>query len=380
MGKWISGEMAKRERRTTQSEQRSFLSLYPFIPYPLSIVPLLIVAFCLVSCSPTYVLRAGYEEAKILWYRRPIVEVLQRPNLDAATREKLEMVLRVRQFVEHDLGFKTGGSYQTLTEIAQPPTVYVMTAAPRTKLEPYTWWFPIIGRVAYKGYFNLSEARQEAQKLEAHEHDTYIRQASAFSTLGWFSDPLLPHLLRYDRETLTNIVIHELFHTTFYMNGQSAFNESLANFAGHRGVVAFFTKEQGSESTVTRHAVTTWENELAIANFLGGAAERLNTLYDSKLSEGEKLQQREQVFAQVQAEFRRFPATVRRNADLATIKLNNAVILQYLVYLRDLVLFEQVYQQNGQDLRVTLEKITQAARDSDDPFVATRALAGDGSS
>ena len=80
------------------------------------------------------------------------------------------------------------------------------------------------------------------------------------------------------------------------------------------------------------------------------------------------------MFTQVQEEFRRLPVTVRRNVDLATITLNNAVILQYLVYLRELTLFERVYQENEQDLRATLEKVTQAARKSDDPFIATRAL------
>ncbi|MBM4257729.1 MAG: hypothetical protein FJ147_17785 [Deltaproteobacteria bacterium] len=335
---------------------------------------LLLATLVLSACSPTYVLRAGYEEAKILWNRRPIVEVLARPDLDATTREKLETVLRVRQFVETDLGFKTGGSYQSVTEISKPPIVYVETAAPRTKLEPYTWWFPIIGRVAYKGYFIQDEAKQEAQRLEAQGYDTFIRPASAFSTLGWFSDPLLPHLLKYDAETLANIIIHELFHTTFYINGQSAFNESLANFAGHRGVIAFLTKEQGKEAAAVRQAVATWENELAVAGFLGGAVERLNALYSSSVAEEDKLQQREQLFLQVQEEFRRLPAKVRRNADLATVKLNNAVLLQYLVYLQELTLFERIYEQHGQDLRTTLEKIMAAARSNDDPFVATRTL------
>jgi predicted aminopeptidase len=346
--------------------------------WPLTTGYWLLATLFLSACSPTYVLRAGYEEAKILWHRRPITEVLARPNLDAATREKLEMVLRVRRFVEHDLRFKTGGSYQTVTEIAKPPIVYVVTAAPRTKLEPYTWWFPIIGKVAYKGYFDRDEAKQEAQKLEAQGYDTHVRAASAFSTLGWFSDPLLPHLLKYDGETLANIVIHELFHTTFYVKGESAFNESLANFAGHRGVIAFLMKEHGKDAEATRRAIATWENELAVADFLADAAERLNALYDSLLSEDEKLQRREQLFSQVQDEFRRLPATVRRNADLATVKLNNAVILQYRVYLQDLALFERLYQQNGQDLRTTLDEITQAARDSDDPFAATRELVGGG--
>jgi len=368
--------MDNRKRIKEKQGKPGFSFLYFFIPYPFSSFCILFFALCFASCSPTYVLRAGYEEAKILWYRRPITEVLARSNLDTATREKLEMVLQVRKFVEQDLGFKTSGSYQTVTEIANPPIVYVVTAAPRTKLEPYTWWFPIVGHVAYKGFFKQNEAKEEAQRLEAQGYDTYIRPASAFSTLGWFADPLLPHLLKYDSETLANIIIHELFHTTFYVKGQSVFNESLANFAGHRGVIAFLAKEQGGASAVTRKAVITWERELTLANFLNGAAEQLNGLYNSTLTETEKLQQREHMFAQVQEEFHRLPATVRRTADLATLKLNNAVILQYLVYLQDLALFEQIYQQNGQELRTTLEKITQAAYKSDDPFAATRVLIG----
>jgi len=358
------------ERVKEKQEKRRFSFLYP-----LSYFCLLPFAFCLSACSPAYVLRAGYEEARILWHRRPITEVLARPNLDESTREKLKMVLRVCQFVEHDLGFKTSSSYQTLTEIAQPPIVYVVTAAPRTKLEPYTWWFPIIGRVAYKGYFNQSEAQQEARELEAQGYDTYIRTASAFSTLGWFSDPLLPQLLRYDGDTLANIVIHELFHATFYLNGESEFNESLANFAGHRGVIAFLSKELGDDATRTQQAVTAWENELAIASFLHRAAERLTALYESPVSETEKLRRREEVFAQVQEEFRHLPVTVRRNVDLATIRLNNAVILQYLIYLKGLALFERIYQQDGRNLRASLGEIIKAARSADDPFVAIRALA-----
>ena len=121
--------------------------------------------FCLAACSPTYVLRAGYEEAKILWNRRPIAEVLARADVDPVTREKLELVLRVRRFVEQELAFNVGGSYSTITELDKPPVVYVVTAAPRTKLEPYTWWFPIVGQVAYKGYFDQADAQQEARRL-----------------------------------------------------------------------------------------------------------------------------------------------------------------------------------------------------------------------
>lgn len=309
-----------------------------------------------------------------MWHRRPIAEVLSRSDIDTSTREKLELVLRVRRFAEQELGFKVRGSYSSITEIANPPVVYVVTAAPRTKLDPYTWWFPIIGRVAYKGYFDQTEAKSEDQSLEAKGYDTYTRPAVAFSTLGWFSDPLLPHLLKYDDETLANILIHELFHSTFYLNGQSAFNESLANFAGHRGVIAFLTKEQGSDAPATRHAIATWESELTVSRFLATAVERLKALYSSSLSEEEKLCQREELFTHLQEEFRHLPGSVRQNADFATVQLNNAVVLQYLIYLQDLEVFEQVYQQNGQDLRTTLARITEAAKKAEDPFAAVRSL------
>lgn len=334
-----------------------------------------LLTLCLTSCSPTYVLRAGYEEAKILWNRRPITEVLSRPDIDTATREKLELVLRVRRFVEQELDFKVGGSYNTITELAKPPVVYVVTAAPRTKLEPYTWWFPILGQVSYKGYFDRTDAQQEARRLEQQGYDTYIRPAMAFSTLGWFSDPLLPHLLRYNPETLTNVVIHELFHSTFYLKGQSAFNESLANFAGHRGAVAFFVKEFGQDAAITQQAQATWESELAVAQFVATGVERLNALYQSSASEAEKLQQREELFAQLQQEFRSLPGPVRQNTDFATVRLNNAVVLQYLIYLQELALFERIYQQHGQDLHATLGRITAAAENNDeDPFAAVRNL------
>jgi predicted aminopeptidase len=336
----------------------------------------LLATVLLTSCSPTYVLRAGYEEAKILWNRRPIAEVLARADVEPATREKLELVLRVRRFVEQDLAFNVGGSYSTITELDKPPVVYVVTAAPRTKLEPYLWWFPIVGQVAYKGYFDQAEARHEAQRLEAQGYDTYVRPAMAFSTLGWFSDPLLPHLLRYEPETLTNIIVHELFHSTFYLKGQSAFNESLANFAGHRGAVAFFAKEFGEEAAVTHQARTTWDNEMTVAAFLATGVERLNALYASAASETEKIQQREALFAQLQQEFRSLPGPVRQNTDFATVRLNNAVVLQYRIYLQDLALFERMYQQEGRDLRAALTRIINAAKTEDEPFGAIRGLVG----
>ena len=323
------------------------------------------------ACTPLYILRAGYEEAKILWYRRPIADILQQPGqLDLSTQEKLRLVLRVRDFAEQDLGFRVGGSYGSVSELPSPPTIYVVTAAHRTRLEAYTWWFPIVGRVSYKGYFDSAQADAEARRLETQGFDTYMRTAAAFSTLGWFADPLLPQLLGYDGVTLTNIVLHELFHNTFYLSGQTAFNESLANFAGYRGAIAFFVKAHGETHTLTRHLRATWEKELAVSHFLEQSRQRLTALYASALPEAEKLARRKDVFTQFQEEFRQLPGSVSQTSDFASVQLNNAVILHYLTYLRDLGVFERVYEQHNRDLRRTLDAITTIAEGAERPFEA----------
>lgn len=336
----------------------------------------LLPSFLLSACSPAYVLRAGYEEAKILWSRRSIDEILQRQNLDAQTREKLQLVLRVRQFAERELGFNVGKSYSSVAEVEKPPLVHVVSAAPRTRLEPYTWWFPIVGSVAYKGYFNELSAKEEAWSLEADGYDIALARAIAFSTLGWFADPLLPHLLKYDQEILANTIIHELFHSTFYLPGQTALNESLANFAGHRGAIAFFAREAGSDAEATKHATITWQSELTLSGFFAESAEKLTALYTSALAEEGKLQQREVLFQQLQEEFKQLPVPMRRNTDFSSIKLNNAIFLQQFVYLKELALFERVYQQNGHNLKTTLTRITEAAKKGDDPFAEVRTMAG----
>jgi predicted aminopeptidase len=148
----------------------------------------------------------------------------------------------------------------------------------------------------------------------------------------------------------------------------------LANFAGHRGAVAFFTEEFGPEAAVTRQARTTWGNEQAVAAFLATGVERLKTLYQSSVPETEKLQRREDLFTQLQQEFRSLPGPVRQNTDFATVRLNNAVVLQYLMYLQDLALFERVYQQEGQDLRTALARIMDAAKAETDPFAGVHNL------
>src|SRR4029450_142623 len=219
------------------------------------------------GCSPFYVIRAAYEEGKILWRREPIPEYLEKPELAADTQDKLKLVLAVREYARDVLKLNVGGSYSSYSYVDRPDLTYILTAAPRTELRPYTWWFLIIGRVPYKGYFSKEDAAAAAKELEDDGYDPYIRPSAALSTLGWFDDPLLSHLLRYDKIPLAEVVFHELFHSTLYVKGAGAFNESVANFVGGRAAIDFFRDRVGLGSAEHARAIRAWEEELEFSTF-----------------------------------------------------------------------------------------------------------------
>lgn len=325
----------------------------------------LIFAFCLSACSPIYVLRAGYEEAKILWRRQPIEELLQRSDLDAETHSKLELVLAVRAFARDTLHLKADSSYATFARVDANQVVHVVSAAYRTRLEPYTWWFPIIGRVPYKGYFSKDSAEAEAAELEGDGYDTYVRPSVAFSTLGWFADPLLSNLLRYDRVTLANVIIHELLHNTSYIGGHADFDESFANFVGTRGAMAFFA-ERG-DTPALQQATSVWDDTLLFSEFLGRFAAHLRDAYASGLSAPE----RQQLFSGGQEEFRQLAFRTTLYSEFGTQQLNNAVILHHLLYADRLREFDDLLRQEQDDLARTVTTVLQAVRSNrGDPFVA----------
>jgi predicted aminopeptidase len=341
-----------------------------FAPILLGIV----MAGMLSGCSPIYVLRAAYEEGKILWRREPITDYIQKPEITLDTQEKLKLVLAVREYARDVLGLNVGGSYSSYSYVDRPDLTHIVVAAPKTELRPYTWWFLIVGSVPYKGFFDRADAEAEAERLNAEDYDTNIRPSAAFSTLGWFDDPLLSHLLRYDKVVLSEIIFHELFHNTLYVNGASAFNESAANFIGHRAAIDFFRERLGADSAEHQRAIQAWEEEREFGLFIADLAQTLTELYNRDIPRADKLRLREAVFTRGKAEWARRIADrpQHRARAFSQQPLNNAVLLHYLVYLKDLDLFESVYEQSGRNLAKTAEMLKQAVDRGGEPFEAVR--------
>lgn len=339
----------------------------------------LFAAAALSACSPVYVLKAGYHEARILAARKPIPKVMADPNTDEETRRKLRLALAARAFARDSLGLDVNGAYSTFVRLKSDTLAVILSAAPPDRLEPVTWWFPIVGRVPYRGFFSLDDARRHEERLQRRGLDTYLRPTAAFSTLGWFDDPLPSTLLRYDDVALVETIIHELTHNTLYLAGHVTFNESFASFAGAQGAMAFFCG--GGEYAHAEHcrlARDRWADELRFSAFLYGLAEELKALYArADLSREEKLTRRREIFA---AGLHRFQREVQpgflasRYQWFVDTPLNNATLLARIFYAHRLAAFDAAFQQARGDLPTALRAITDAARwlakEGRDPFEA----------
>jgi predicted aminopeptidase len=270
-----------------------------------------------------------------------------------------------------------GKSFTTYSALERDTLVLVLSAAYRDRLEHYRWWFPIVGRVPYKGYFDFAVARNDERDFARRGFDTYLRPASAFSTLGFFNDPLLSTTLKSDTLSLANTVIHELTHNTFYASGQAVFNESFANFVGARGSAELFRSR--GHPRAAAEAEARWSDEKLLARFW----KRLHASIDSvfKAHPGEvgvrlRLALRDSVYRAARHElvFRLGPQ-LRTVAPryVERVRLDNAALLARRIYLTDLDLFDSVYVRERRDTRRATQRIVElATTDEKHPYDALR--------
>lgn len=331
--------------------------------------------------APTacYLSRGAWEEAKILSRRQPISEMVADPRTPVEAREKLKVVLAAREYAKDSLRLRTKDSFTTYSRLDHDTLVLVLSAAYRDTLKPYTWWFPIVGRVPYKGYFDFGKAKRDAQNLAADGFDVYVRPSDAFSTLGFFNDPLLNTTLRGDSLGLANTVIHELTHNTFYASGQAPFNESFAMFVGARGAAAFF-RSRGQAAAAAKLDAE-WEDDKLLARFWATVIKSLDSAYAAHAdSKPARIAARDTVYLRARARLISEIAPAFRTINpryAERVPLDNASLLARRVYASDLDVFDQVYAREGRDLKRTIGRVIALAKSHPEaPFAAIRQWVG----
>jgi predicted aminopeptidase len=230
------------------------------------------------------------------------------------------------------------------------------------------WWFPVVGNMPYLGFFDLESAREEKKRLLKEDLDVTIGMADAYSTLGWFRDPVTLNLIRGSVVDLVEVILHEMTHTTLYLKGQGEFNEGLANLVGKKGAFRFLKQEYGPSHPWTVEAKGAIEDERIFAAFLASLLEKLNNLYTSAIPYQEKLDQREQVFASALKDFGRLKKGLqtRRFVHFGSGGLNNAYILSVGLYHCHFPLFEEILEQKGNSIKAMLAFFKDLAQEKGD--------------
>lgn len=335
----------------------------------------IVIGVLLVTVGPTacYLSRGAWEEAKILSRRKPIAAILADPATSPEVKAKLRIVEAARRFARDSLGLNTGQSFTTYSHVEHDTLVLVLSAAYQDKLVPYTWWFPIVGRVPYKGYFDFAAGRSAAAEMESRGFDVYLRPSAAFSTLGFFNDPLLNTTLSADSLDLANTVIHELTHNTYYAPGSVPFNESFASFVGARGAAALFRSRGDSASAARVDA--RWRDDKMLGAFWATLSRTLDSAFKAHPTDRTaRVAARASIYAAARATL--VDSIAPRLITISPlygprVRLDNAALLARRVYGSGLDSFDSLWARNRYDLRATIREIIAVAkRNPGDPFRA----------
>jgi len=196
----------------------------------------------------TYGVRMGYGQLKIIWGAKPVETFLADPSFPDSLKAKLHLIEEIRKYAIDSLGLKDTENYKTLYDQHDQELMWVVQACEPFELSPKLWHFPVIGDLPYKGFFEKEKALAERKKLMNENYDVSVRNPGGWSTLGWFTDPILSDMLKRGDGDLAGLIIHEMVHSTIFIKDSADFNENLASFIGDTAAYYFLANKYGKTS------------------------------------------------------------------------------------------------------------------------------------
>jgi predicted aminopeptidase len=323
-----------------------------------------VAAILVVLTSGCYLAQVGMGQARLMRARTPIAHVVADPTTPAPVRERLLLVSDVRAFASK-LGLEVGEQY---TSYAPWPGDRIVTALVATRpgeIEPHEFWFPLVGHVPYKGYFDEERAQQDAREMEAEGFTTCLSPVPAYSTLGWFQDPVTGPMLRGEKSDLVETLIHELVHRTVYAEDAADFNEGIATFVGQTGMIQFFEARDGPSSASATRARALVADDRAIAERLEALRAQVERLYRTEPAGPDRDAARARAEEEARAALAGLALTTQDPRVLARdVQLGDACLALEGTYTRDLARYDEALGRAG-DLPTLVLRAKRAARSAD---------------
>ncbi len=301
------------------------------------------------GCRLNYLFHVAKGQMALLGGSVSIEEALETESFTPEQRKRLLLVAQIKAFGEKDLGLKKTSNYETVYPHKEQHRIYFVAASRKDRFKMKTWWFPIVGDLPYLGFFDLEEAQEEQKRLSNEDLDVYLGRAGAYSTLGWFQDPVTVNLIDGSVPLLANTLLHEMTHATLYVNGQGAFNEGLAVLVGTMGAFRFFEKTFGTNHPFTIEARDALMDERIFSRFLNRLMSEMADVYGLQVEDEEKMVLRKRVYG---ANLERFDLLKRefrteQFVHFDGMPVNNAYLLTVALYHQHFGLFEAVLNKKG---------------------------------
>jgi predicted aminopeptidase len=312
-----------------------------------------------VGCSiDKYYVQSISGQFDLLRKSRSIAAVLSDEAVPPQVRERLALVREVRQFAVRELGLPDSQSYSRFADVGRDFVVWNVFAAPALSVDPTLWCFPVAGCVAYRGYFQRERAMEFAEARRAEGYDVYVGGVRAYSTLGWFNDPVLNTYLHYADVDLAALIFHELAHEHYYLSGDTVFNESFATVVEREGIRRWLAA-RGESDLYQRH-VQMRARDAEVVEVILGYRNRLRMLYASELDTEAKLQRKEELVMQLRQEYDELRSRLSDEPDglrMLPRELNNAYLAVVGSYNGMVPAFDTLLRRHDGDLTAFYDSV-----------------------
>jgi predicted aminopeptidase len=301
-------------------------------------------------------------QTQLLQQRRPLAEVNADPDISDALRQRLAQMAHLRAFASQQLSLPDNGSYRSYADLQRSYAVYNIFAAPELSLEPYRWCYWLIGCASYRGYFDRALAEQDAQRLQQTGYEVYIANIPAYSTLGWFDDPLLNTFIDWPLGLVAELVIHELTHQRLYIADDTGFNEAFASAVGQLGAQRWLRAQAPDKLEEYQRLHRYRDDFLAL---LFDLRQQLAALYASERSPAAKQEAKQTLFAATrqryealkQEHWQGFAGYDRWFAG----PLNNARLVPITAYYTHIPAFLSLFIASGEEFALFYDQVEQLA-------------------